>query len=127
MSDANKKIVQAVNDAFTTNDTEAFLAHCKDDVVWTIVGELTNTSTASIREWMKSDPTCEPPKFTVDKIIAEGDSAMCYGDMLMKDEKGVEAKYSFVDAYEFDNGKIAELRSFIVKHKNEGETEKAAA
>jgi ketosteroid isomerase-like protein len=69
----------------------------------------------------------EPPKFTVDQIIAEGDSVVCYGDMKMKDEAGNEGQYSYVDAYRFSGDKIADLKSFVVKHKTEGESKKKAA
>ena len=42
-------------------------------------------------------------------------------------ENGTETSYSYCDVYKFSGDKIAELRSFVVKHKAEGEGEKAAS
>lgn len=128
MSQKNKEIVEKVNASFTEGKSEGFLDHCADDVVWTMEGEKTTNGKAEIRAWMSQMEGMEPPKFTVDKIIAEGDAVVCYGVMSMKGEDGVEGNYSYCDAYTFAGDKIKELRSFIVKHKTEGETsEKAAA
>lgn len=127
MSQKNKEIVEKVNAAFTAGNTEGFLEHCADDVVWTMEGEKTTTGVAEIREWMSQMEGMEPPKFTVDKTIAEGDSVACYGVMTMKGEDGQEGKYSYCDAYTFAGDKIKELRSFVVKHKTEGELSEKAA
>lgn len=127
MSKENKAVVEKVNAAFLNGNTEGFLEHCTDDIVWTMVGEKVTTGIGDIREWMSHCEGVEPPKFTVDKLIAEGNSVICYGDMTMKGEDGNEGKYSYCDAYTFDGNKIKELRSFIVKHKTEGESGQTAA
>lgn len=127
MSEKNKEIVKKVNASFADGKTEGFLDQCADDVVWTMIGEKTTTGKAAIREWMSSMEGTEPPKFSVDKIVAEGDSVVCYGDMTMKGEGGMEGKYSYCDVYRFSGDKIADLLSFVVKHKTEGETNKTAS
>jgi uncharacterized protein len=127
MSEQNKKLVQEINDAFARGDSETFLSHCKEDVSWTMVGEKETNGKREIREWMASMEGNEPPVFTVDKMIADGDSVACYGDMKMKNKEGVTGDYSYVDIYELDGEKIADLKSFVVKHKTEGEQEKAAS
>ena len=77
------------------------------------------------REWIKSVPDMGPPKINTTAIISEGNSAACYGDMTMK-EKGEENFYSFCDIYRFSGDKIVELRSFAVKEKPEGESQRSA-
>jgi ketosteroid isomerase-like protein len=109
-----KEIVAKVNAAFTENNTEAFLAFCTDDVEWTMVGDVTKQTKKAIREWMGTMPP-EAPKFDVKQVIAEGDFVVCYGDMTMKDEQKVEVPYSYCDLYRFRDGKIAELRSWVMK------------
>jgi|SRR5688572_1964126 ketosteroid isomerase-like protein len=121
MAESKKQIVEKINKAFADNNPEEFLSNCTEDVVWTMVGEKTNNGKKAIREWMASMKDMEAPKFTVDQIVAEGDSVVCYGDMSMKDESGKLGRYSYCDAYRFSGDKITELRSFIVKHKMEGE------
>ena len=78
MSTKNKEIVEKVNATFAEGGFEGFLSFCADDVVWSIVGDKTVKGKTAIREWMAS-MGIEPPKFTVDNIIAEGDFATAYG------------------------------------------------
>lgn len=127
MSQKNKEIVEKINKAFTEGNTEGFLEHCANDVVWNMEGEKKTTGVAEIREWMSQMDGMEPPKFTVDKLIAEGDSVVCYGTMSMKGEDGKPGNYSYCDAYTFKGDKISELRSFVVKHKTEGESSSKAS
>ena len=126
MSDKLKEIVKDVNDAFAANEIERFLNHCSEDVVWRMVGETRKTGRESIREWMSQMEGSEPPKFTVEEMIAEGNSVVCRGNMTMKGEDGVEGKYSYCDAYRFSGDKIVQLDSYVVKNSAEDKDLKAA-
>ena len=126
MSEANKQIVEKINEAFMAGNTEGFLDHCSEDLVWTMVGEKRTEGKTAIREWMSQMEGCEPPVFTVDKMIADSDTVACYGDMTMKGESGNEEQYSYCDIYQFAGGQVTELRSFIVKHKSGGEESSSA-
>ena len=126
MSEKNKQIVANINDSFTKGNPEGFLENCSEDVVWSMVGETRKEGKTAIREWMSQMEGMEPPKFTIDEVIAEGESVACRGDMTMKDEKGVEGSYSYVDFYRFRGDKVAELNSYVVKHKSEGEKDRTA-
>jgi len=127
MSQENKRIVEEINKAFTEGNTEGFLKHCADDAKWVMEGDTTTTGVAAIREFMSQMEGHEPPKFTVNKLIGEGDSVICYGEMTMEGPAEHAGKYSYCDAYTFANGKVTELRSFIVKHKAAGEKSESAA
>lgn len=127
MSDANKQIVEKINAAFMAGNTEGFLNQCSEDLVWTMVGEKTTSGKTAIREWMSQMEGCEPPVFGVDQMIAEGDSVICYGDMTMQATGGEPEPYSYCDIYQFADGKVTELRSFIVKHKTAADADGAAA
>jgi uncharacterized protein len=117
MSAQNKAIVEKVNAAFAANNTEGFLSHCARDVVWTMVGEGPVKGVDAIRDWMASMSSGEAPKFSVDHIVAEGDYVTCFGDMTMKDKDGSKAPYGYCDVYRFRDGKIAELRSYVISTK----------
>lgn len=91
------------------------MEHCVEDVEWTMIGEKSVKGKEATREWMKSMGDMEPPKITVSKIIAEGDSVAAYGDMTMKDKDGKTVPYGYCDIYRFSGDKIAELNSFVVK------------
>src|SRR4030095_14900571 len=117
----NKEIVQKVNESFAEGGVEAFLSQCADDVVWTIIGDRTVKGKNAIREWLSS-MDMEPPKLTVDNIIAEGDFVTAYGNMTMKEKDGKRVPYAYCDIYRFRRGKIAELHSFVVKTEGKAET-----
>ena len=127
MSQENKRIVEEINNAFIEGNTEGFLKHCADDAKWVMEGGATTTGVSAIREFMSQMEGHEPPKFTVNKLIGEGDSVICYGEMTMEGPAEHAGKYSYCDAYTFANGKVTELRSFVVKHKTEGEKSGSAA
>ena len=125
MPATNKEIVENVNASFAEGSVEGFLSNCADDVVWTIVGEKTVKGNNAIREWMAS-MEMEPPKFTVNNIIAEGDFVTAYGDMTMKEKDGKTVPYSYCDIYQFRDGKIVELTSFVTKTEPKAETASGA-
>lgn len=126
MSD-KKQIVDEINRSFTENNTEGFLAHCKEDITWTMTGEKTTTGKDQIREFMASCAGMEPPNFDVKKTIAEGDSVVCYGDMTMKGPDGETGDYSYCDIYHFDGDKVAELITYMVKAKADDKNASASA
>jgi len=110
----NKAIVEKVNAAFAENSVEGFLSFCADDIEWTMVGDRTVKGKDAIRTWMASMGSSEPPKFTVQNVVGEGDFVVAYGDMTMK-EDGKLNPYAYCDVYRFRGGTIAELRSFVLK------------
>lgn len=121
MSANNKEIVEKVNASFAEGGVEGFLSHCADDVVWTMVGNKSTIGKQAIREWMAS-MDMEPPKFTVDNIIAEGDFVTAYGDLTLKEKDGKTVPYAYCDIYRFRDGKIAELNSFVIKTEAKAES-----
>ncbi len=80
-----------------------------------MVGDTTTKGKDAIRQWMSSMKGAEAPTFTVKSLIADGDFVAAYGDMTMKDENKTDVLYSYCDLYRFRNGKIAELRSWVIK------------
>ncbi len=128
MSERNKEIVEKVNAALAEGSTEGFLSFCADDVEWTMVGDKSVKGKEAIRQWMASMASegSELPKFTVDNVIAEGDFVTTHGDMTMKDKDGKTAPYSYCDIYRFRDGKIVELRAFVIKTEAKYESSSAA-
>ena len=61
MAANRREIVQRINQGFAENNLEKVLLFCRDDLIWTMVGDTTVKGKESIREWMASmDP--QPPK-----------------------------------------------------------------
>lgn len=109
----NKEVVQKINDAFARGDVEGFLSYCSDDLVWNMVGHPQAKGKAAIRQFMKSGPA-EPPKFSIDTVVAEGDIVTVVGEMSMK-EDGADVPYSYCDVWRFSGDKVVELKAFVIK------------
>jgi len=115
MAANRKEIVQHINEGFAQNNLEKVLSFCTDDLTWTMVGDTTVRGKDSIRKWMASmDP--QPPKFTIQQTVAEGDYVITRGDMTMQERKnGPSIPYAFCDMYRFSGDKVAELTSFVIR------------
>ena len=114
MSAKNKAVIEKVNEAFTRNDVEGLLSYCADDFNWTMVVDKPLQGKDDIRKFMASGPS-DPPAFTVDVVVADGDFVTCTGEMTMKDDDGQVVPYSYCDVWRFDGDRIAELKAFVIK------------
>ena len=115
MSVNKKAIVEEVNDAFRRGDYEAFLTRCTDDVVWAMVGEAPLRGKEAIRQSMAQGPQ-EPPVFTVDTLVGDGDVVVAKGEMTMKEPgSGIENDYAFCDVWRFRGDQLASLNAFVIK------------
>jgi ketosteroid isomerase-like protein len=126
MSMRNKAIVEEVNDAMRRNDIESFLARCTEDFEWVIVGEPPVRGKQAVRDFMKGGPQ-EPPVFTVDALVGDGDVVVAKGEMAMKNEAGVDVDYAFCDVWRFRGEQLASLNAFVVKTSSAPKTATAGA
>ncbi len=127
MSETNKEIVEKANALLAEGKSEEFLLLCTEDVEWTLLAEAPSKMKGreAIREFMASSQDSQPPNFTVDKVIAEGEFVVSNGDMVMKNKEGETVSYAYCDIYQFQDNKIAELRTFI--NKTQAETTKESS
>ena len=118
MSEQNKAVLTRANAAVAKGDYEGFLAHCTDDVVWTFVGDRILKGKEAVRQYMKATYV-EPPRFRVDHLIAEGDFVTALGDITLKGKDGADVQYAYCDVWRFRDGKLAELRAFVLETKEQ--------
>lgn len=109
-----KTIIKEVDQAFEENNPESFLAHCTEDLEWSMVGQTTTRGKAAIRQWMASMETGAAPTITNDVTIVEGEYAASFGNMTMEVERGKTASFAYCDIYRFRGDKIAQMRSFVL-------------
>lgn len=114
MTGNNKTTLEKANTAISKGDHEGFLAFCTDDTQWTFVGDKTLRGKEAVRQWM-AEAYQEPPKFMVTNLIAEGNFVTALGTIKMKDEDGKYANYAYCDVWRFQDGKMAELKAFVIK------------
>ena len=110
----NKAILEKANAAVTEGDNEGFLSFCTDDVKWTFVGDQILEGKEAVRQYMKMT-YLEPPKFMVEKLIAEGEFVTAIGEINLKDEEGKMIHYSYCDVWRFRDGEMAELKAFVIE------------
>jgi uncharacterized protein len=116
MSENNKATLKAANAANAEGNYEGFLSFCTDDTKWTFVGDKTLNGKEAVRQYM-AETYIEPPKFTVANLIAEGDFVTAVGDITLKDADGKADHYSYCDVWRFRDGKMVELKAFVIKTK----------
>ncbi|MHA4738947.1 nuclear transport factor 2 family protein [Dyadobacter sp. MSC1_007] len=110
----NKEILEKANAAITKGDNAGFLSFCTDDTEWTFIGERTLRGKEAVRQYM-SAAYREPPKFEVENLLAEGEFVIATGQITMKDDNGKPVDYSYCDIWRFRDGKMAELKAFVIK------------
>ncbi len=120
MSEKNKAILEEANAHVAEGNNEGFLAFCDDDTVWTFVGDRTLKGKEAVRQYMAKTYK-EPPKFKIDNLIAEGHFVTALGEITLKDEDGKETDYSYCDVWRFRDGKMVELKAFVIKIEIEDE------
>jgi ketosteroid isomerase-like protein len=114
MSTSNKAILEKANAAITARDHEGFLSYCTDDVTWNFVGEQVLQGKEAVRQYMAATYV-EPPTFDVEHLIAEGDFVTAVGKISLNDKNGRLVNYAYCDVWRFENGKMAELKAFVVE------------
>jgi ketosteroid isomerase-like protein len=110
----NKMTLEKANAAITVGDYEGFLSCCTDDTQWTFVGEQTLRGKEAVRHWMAT-AYVKPPSFRVERLIAEDDFVTALGTITLLDQRGQEAEHAYCDVWRFEDGKMVELRAFVIR------------
>ncbi|MFD0766934.1 nuclear transport factor 2 family protein [Mucilaginibacter lutimaris] len=114
MNLSNKSVLLKANACVIEGDNEGFLLWCTDDVKWEFVGDKTLTGKEAVREYMNLTYV-EPPKFDVENLIEADEYVTAIGKISMKDEEGQMNDYAYCDVWRFREGKMCELRAFVIK------------
>ena len=113
----NKAILELANAAVTAGDNEGFLSFCTDDTEWTFVGDQILRGKEAVRLYM-AKAYVEPPKFMVENLIAEGEFVTALGKINLKDKNGKTIEYAYCDVWRFCDGKMIELKAFVIETKS---------
>ena len=117
MSESNKAILERANAAITKGDNEGFLSYCTDDTEWVFVGDQVLQGKDAVRHYMATAYK-EPPRFMVENLISEGEFLTAIGTITMKNKQGRLVDYSYCDVWRFRDGKMAELKAFVIETKS---------
>lgn len=109
----NKEIVKQVIQAFLNSDTEKALSYMTEDVKmgWPGFFDLAPGKDA-IRDFFNDVP--EIVSGHVVELIAEGGKVAGTGRVTARHEDGSLKNSFFCDVYELENGKVKEIKSYMV-------------
>jgi uncharacterized protein (TIGR02246 family) len=109
----NKSILTQANEAIAAGDYEEFLSFCTEDTEWHFVGEQVLKGKDAVRKYI-ADNYREPPRFKVEKMIADGAMLAVLGTISIKDKDGKFKDHEYCDVWEFRDGKMAGLKAFVI-------------
>lgn len=112
----NTSILVNANEHVRKGEYEAYLSYLTEDTKWVFVGERTLLGKEAVRQYIK-DFYLSPPIFDMEKAIEEGDFVTATGNIALKNVNGEYDHYSYCDIWRFDNGKLAELKAFVIEKK----------
>jgi len=112
----NTTILHTANEFVKNGDYESFLAYCTSNTKWVFVGERILNGKEEVRDYMKEFYK-EPPVFSVEKDIEDGDFVMVTGEIRLKNKEGKYEHFDYCDIWRFEDGKIAELKAFVIEKK----------
>ena len=116
MNESNKAILEKANAAITNGDHEGFLSYCTEDTEWEFVGDQVLRGKDAVRNYMAT-AYAEPPRFNVENMIEQGEFLSAIGSISIKNETGKLVNYSYCDIWRFRDGKMAELKAFVIEIK----------
>lgn len=119
MVENNKHTLLMANAAIDRGDHEEFLTFCTDDTVWNFVGEQVLRGKDEVRRYM-AETYLAPPVVEVTQLVAEGDFVTAMGKIKLKDAEGNWNAYEYCDVWKFRDGKLHQLRAFVVASTGNG-------
>ncbi|PWS26212.1 ketosteroid isomerase [Pedobacter yonginense] len=119
MLESNKTILKRANQAVAKGDYEGFLRYCTDDTNWTFIGDRVLNGKEKVRNWML-DSYKQPPENIVENLIAENDYLTVIGHISVMNQDGITERFSYCDVWRFRDGKMAELRAFVIRSDERG-------
>lgn len=109
----NKIILENANKAIIAGEHEIFLNYLSDDATWNFVGDRVISGKKQISLYINEKYT-KPPRFDVEKMIAEGDHVTAFGRISLLNESNKWTEYHYCDIWSFRDGKMDELKAFVI-------------
>jgi ketosteroid isomerase-like protein len=110
----NKEIIRKVNAGFTADDVEAILLYVAEDVRWDVMGAFTALGKEEFRKSIHNENFEPGPFITTLHEMEEGDYVSIEGTVSSKMKNGKMFEAFFHNAYRLQEGKIKEMRSYVI-------------
>jgi ketosteroid isomerase-like protein len=109
----NKKLIQKINEAFTSGNIDFVLAHLEENIKWNIIGMPAITGKNNFLKAVKMFELGNFPSANIKNIIAEGEYIVVESTMETSDNVQT-CSPAYCDIYRFRDGKIQELTTYVV-------------
>src|SRR6187455_2033865 len=110
----NKEIVRKVNEGFNAGDSDAIVQYVTDDVTWECPGFFSYKGKEAFRKEINNDAFTGKPVITVINELEDGDMVAVEGSVKSMKKDGSPFSCRFFDFYRLEDGKIKEMRSYLV-------------
>jgi ketosteroid isomerase-like protein len=114
MSLSNKEIIRKVNEGFGEGNTEKILLYVAEDVTWQMPGGFSLQGKEAFGKEASNNIMASPPVITVKNEISEGNMVAVEGHVTCEHKDGSTFTGAFFDFYRLENGKIKEMRSYVI-------------
>ncbi|MEX1136905.1 MAG: nuclear transport factor 2 family protein [Balneolales bacterium] len=115
----NKKTVEKYIDGFEKSDHEQILSCLTEDVIWLIPGMFRKSGKKEFDNEIENENFVGSPAIQVSRMTEENDVVIAEGNVKSKMKSGELLDASFCDVFEFENERIKQLTSFLMKNDNE--------
>ncbi len=113
----NKEIIRKVNEGFEEGDNEKILLYVADDVRWDMPGTFAHVGKDAFRKEINNENFEGVPTIKIKNEIEEGDCVAVEGEVQCRKKGGGIFDAFFFDIYRLEDGKIKEMRSYVIEKK----------
>jgi ketosteroid isomerase-like protein len=111
----NKQIIQKVNEGFAENDTEKIMQYVADDVRWDVMGASIAVGKDAFLREVNNEHFIGLPSIKIKNEIEQKDWVAVEGEVQCAKKDGGMLDAFFFDIYRLENGKIKEMRSYVIE------------
>jgi len=111
----NKIILHNANQAISNGEHEIFLSYLSDNIQWNFLGDKILSGKEQISRYI-NETYRKPPKFSVVNLVAEGDFVTAVVQIKIINNADQWVEYDYCDIWRFTDGKMLELKAFVIKN-----------
>ncbi len=111
----NKKIIQKVNEGFAENNTDKIMQYVADDVRWDVMGASTSVGKDAFLREVNNEHFVGLPFIKIKNEIEHKHWVTVEGEVQCKKKDGGMLDAFFFNIYRLENGKIKEMRSYVIE------------
>lgn len=111
----NKKTVMKYIEGFEASDHGKILSCLSDDVTWFIPGMFNISGKEKFDNEIENENFVGSPTIKIFRLTEENSVVIAEGNVKSKMKSGELLDALFCDVFEFENGKIKQLTSYLMK------------